>query len=85
MTTEELKAKVLGVIGNVIGKEIKDIKVEDKLAEDLGMDELDAVEVIMGLEEVFDITISDEEAEKLSTVDDVVAYVYSKTEKESGK
>ena len=46
--------------------------------DDLGADSLDVVELVMGLEEEFDVEIPDEEAEKLKKVSDVIAYVNSK-------
>ena len=45
------------------------------LEEDLNMDSLDAVEVVMALEEAFDVTIPDEDAEKFRTIGDIVAYI----------
>lgn len=48
--------------------------------DDLGADSLDVVELVMGLEEEFGIEIPDEEAEKIATVGDAVAYVDSKTQ-----
>jgi acyl carrier protein len=48
------------------------------IIDDLGADSLDVVEIIMGLEEEFDIEIPDEEAEKLTTVHKIVDYVDSK-------
>lgn len=47
--------------------------------DDLGADSLDVVELVMGLEEEFDVEIPDEDAEKISTVADAVAYIDEKT------
>ncbi|MCL6630175.1 MAG: acyl carrier protein, partial [Armatimonadetes bacterium] len=47
--------------------------------EDLGADSLDVVELVMGLEEEFEIDIPDEDAEKIATVGDAVAYIEEKT------
>ncbi len=47
--------------------------------DDLGADSLDVVELVMGLEEEFDIEISDEDAEKIATVSDAVSYIDEKT------
>lgn len=55
-----------------------EVKDDAKFVEDLGADSLDVVELVMALEEKFDIEIPDEEAEKISTVADVVAYIESK-------
>jgi len=55
-----------------------EVKEDAKFVEDLGADSLDVVELVMALEEKFDIEIPDEEAEKIQTVSDVVAYIESK-------
>ncbi len=51
------------------------VKPESKIMEDLGADSLDVVELIMALEEKFDIEIPDSEAEKLISIQDVITYV----------
>ena len=51
------------------------VKMESKIIEDLGADSLDVVELVMALEEKFDVEISDSEAEKLISIADVVNYV----------
>jgi acyl carrier protein len=55
-----------------------DVKEDAKFVEDLGADSLDVVELVMALEEKFDIEIPDDEAEKIQTVADVVNYIQSK-------
>ena len=55
-----------------------EVKDDAKFVEDLGADSLDVVELVMAFEEEFDIDIPDDEAEKIATVADVVAYVESK-------
>jgi acyl carrier protein len=50
--------------------------------DDLGADSLDVVELVMGLEEEFDVEIPDQEAEKIATVGDAVAYIEDKTKAE---
>jgi len=55
-----------------------EVKEDSKFVEDLGADSLDVVELVMALEEKFDIEIPDDEAEKIQTVADVVAYIQSK-------
>jgi acyl carrier protein len=52
-----------------------EVKEDSKFAEDLGADSLDVVELVMSLEEKFDIEIPDEEAEKIATVADAVAFI----------
>ena len=56
----------------------EEVKEESKFVEDLGADSLDVVELVMALEEKFDIEIPDDEAEKIQTVKDVVDYIQSK-------
>ncbi|MCF7931984.1 MAG: acyl carrier protein [Acholeplasmataceae bacterium] len=51
------------------------ITLEARLAEDLGADSIDAVELIMNIEEAFDIQVSDEDAQGIKTVGDLVRYV----------
>jgi len=55
-----------------------EVKEDAKFVEDLGADSLDVVELVMALEEKFDIEIPDDEAEKIATVKDVVDYIESK-------
>ena len=55
-----------------------EVKPESKFADDLGADSLDVVELVMALEEKFDIEIPDDEAEKIQTVQDVINYIESK-------
>ena len=55
-----------------------EVKPDAKFVEDLGADSLDVVELVMALEEKFDIEIPDDEAEKIQTVQDVVNYIENK-------
>ena len=52
-----------------------DVKEDSKFADDLGADSLDVVELVMSLEEKFDIEIPDEEAENIATVADAIAFI----------
>lgn len=74
---EEIKVvfdKVKEIIADKLGVNEKEIKMESTF-EDLGADSLDIVELIMAIEEEYDIQISDEEAEKAQSVGDVVNYI----------
>ncbi|EGO0810502.1 acyl carrier protein, partial [Campylobacter lari] len=51
------------------------VKMESKIIEDLGADSLDVVELVMALEEKFDVEIPDSDAEKLVKIEDVVNYI----------
>lgn len=66
------------VVVEQLSVSIDEVKDDAKFVEDLGADSLDVVELVMALEEKFDIEIPDEEAEKIATVADVVAYVENK-------
>jgi acyl carrier protein len=52
-----------------------EVKEESKFVEDLGADSLDVVELVMALEEKFDIEIPDEDAEKIATVSDAIKFI----------
>jgi acyl carrier protein len=78
MTIEELKTKVVTVIAEQLQKKVEEVKPELKVVEDLKVDDLDYVEIIMTLEEEFGIEIPDEDLDKITTVEDLIAYVYSK-------
>jgi acyl carrier protein len=67
--------EVKEVVAEQLGVNIDEIKEESKFAEDLGADSLDVVELVMALEEKFDIEIPDEAAEKIATVADAVKFI----------
>ncbi len=66
---------VKAVIVEQLSVNESEVKLESKFDSDLGADSLDVVELVMALEEKFEIEIPDEEAEKISTVKDVVDYI----------
>lgn len=67
--------KVKKIIVEQLGVEEDDITMESSFIDDLGADSLDIVELIMALEEEFDLEIPDNEAEKIATVGDAVEYI----------
>ncbi len=67
--------KIRDIIVEQLGVESDDVTMESSFVDDLGADSLDIVELIMALEEEFNMEIPDEEAEKISTVGDVVNYI----------
>jgi len=69
--------KISEVIADKLGVEPSKITPEAKFVEDLGADSLDTVELVMQLEDEFNLEIPDEEAEKLTTVSAVVEYIES--------
>jgi acyl carrier protein len=75
----DLEAKVTSIIVEKLGVEESDITPEASFTNDLGADSLDTVELIMEFEKEFDITIPDEDAEKIGTVGDALDYLSQKT------
>ena len=78
MTKEEAVAKLKAIVSDRLDVEADQVTPEKSFVEDLGADSLDIVELIMGIEEEFDIEIPDEEAEKLTTVGEAMNYTLSK-------
>ena len=75
----EIADKVKSIVVEQLGVAEDQVTPEAKFVEDLGADSLDQVELVMALEEEFGADIPDEEAEKLTTVGDAIAYVESKS------
>ena len=73
----EVETKVREIISEQLGVSPDEVTPEASFIEDLGADSLDIVELVMALEEEYDMEISDEEAEKIRTVQDVVNYIES--------
>ena len=72
---EEIQAKVIQIICEQLGKDKSEIKMSSHFIEDLDADSLDTVELVMALEEEFDIDIPDEAAEKITTVESAVDFI----------
>ncbi|MFL0268241.1 acyl carrier protein [Candidatus Clostridium radicumherbarum] len=72
--------KVKDIIADQLGIDADEISMESSFMDDLGADSLDIVELIMALESEFDLEIPDEDAEKISTVANVVDYIKAHTE-----
>lgn len=75
MSSEEVFEKVKGIIVDQLQVSEASVTLEASFIDDLGADSLDLVELIMALEEEFDIEIPDADAEKVATVNDVVEYI----------
>jgi acyl carrier protein len=67
--------KVKQIVAEQLGVEEGQVTNEASFMDDLGADSLDTVELVMALEEEFDIEISDEDAEKIQTVQDAIVYI----------
>ena len=76
---EDLKSKIEAIIADKLGVEEADIVPDASFTNDLGADSLDTVELIMEFEKVFDVTIPDEDAEKIATVGDAIQYLAGRT------
>ncbi|MBF0451623.1 MAG: acyl carrier protein [Candidatus Magnetomorum sp.] len=74
-----LKDKVLKLIAEKLDVDPEEVVPEASFVEDLGADSLDLVELIMTMEETFDVDIDDKDAEKLKTVKDVLDYLEKHT------
>ncbi len=79
METKELNSKLKEIIAEQLGISEEEIVPAASFIDDLGADSLDLVELIMALEEEFDMEISDEEAEKIQTVQDAINYIQENT------
>ena len=71
----DLENKVIAIICEQLDLAEADVVPKASFADDLGADSLDLVELIMAMEEKFDISIPDEDAEKISTVQDAIDYI----------
>jgi acyl carrier protein len=76
MSVEE---KVKEIIVDQLGVDEKQVKSDASFIDDLGADSLDTVELVMALEEEFDIEIPDEDAEKIASVQNAVDYIKGQT------
>ena len=72
---EKIQAKVIQIISEQLGKEESEIKMSSHFIEDLDADSLDTVELVMALEEEFEVDIPDEAAEKITTVQSAVDFI----------
>ncbi len=76
-TSEEITERVKSIIVEQLGVSMEEVTPDASFIDDLGADSLDIVELIMALEEEYDLEIPDEDAEKIQTVKDVINYITS--------
>jgi acyl carrier protein len=72
---EEIQAKIVKIISEQLGKDESEISMSSNFIEDLDADSLDTVELVMALEEEFEVDIPDEAAEKITTVQSAVDFI----------
>jgi acyl carrier protein len=72
---ENIEQRVKKIVAEQLGVNEADIKIDSSFVDDLGADSLDTVELVMALEEEFECEIPDEEAEKITTVQQAVDYI----------
>jgi len=72
---KEMTEKVKQIISEQLGVDEGEVTASASFVDDLGADSLDQVELVMALEEAFDLEISDEDAEKIRTVQDAIDYI----------
>lgn len=78
MSETEILEKVQKIVADQLGVDVGEVRPEASFANDLGADSLDTVELVMALEEEFDIEIPDEAAEEIATVQAAVDYIGNK-------
>ena len=74
-----VEKRIKEIVAEQLGVEESQVSNESSFMDDLGADSLDTVELVMALEEEFDIEISDENAEKIQTVQDAIDYITEHT------
>ena len=74
-STQEIQDKVVEIVCKQLGVAKEKVTLETSFVNDLGADSLDTVELVMAIEDAFDLNIPDEDAEKIGTVGDAVRYI----------
>ena len=79
MAANNVQERVIKIVAEQMGVEKSKVAAETSFVNDLGADSLDTVELVMELEDEFDVSVPDEEAEKIKTVGEAIKYVGSHT------
>ena len=74
---ESIREKVMLIIADVSGKDLSELRQENELITDLNLDSLAIYEIVIELEEYYDLQISDEHIERLRTIGDAIGYIVS--------
>ena len=74
-STQEIEAKVIAIVAEQLSVDKAEVSRETSFVNDLGADSLDTVELVMELEDEFDMNIPDDEAEKLQTVGSAIDFI----------
>ena len=72
---DSLETKIRTIVAEQLGVELEEIRMDANILDDLGADSLDVVEMVMSLEEQFDIEVPDEEVEEMRTLADIERFV----------
>ncbi len=78
ITKDEVEEKVINIVCSQLGTSRDKVKPDTSFINDLGADSLDTVELVMEFEDEFEISIPDEDAEKIQTVGDAIGYIFNK-------
>ncbi len=70
-----IEERVAKIVAEQLGTDVDQVKAESSFVDDLGADSLDTVELVMALEEEFDLEIPDDEAEKIATVQNAIDFI----------
>lgn len=81
MTRENVAEEIKKLISESLSTDINEIKEDSKFVDDLGADSLDIVELVMSMENKFDIEIPNEDAQKIKTVGEAIDYISNRVSK----
>jgi acyl carrier protein len=79
MSNLSIEERVINIVVEQLGVNAEEVSLSSSFVDDLGADSLDTVELVMQLEEEFDTTISDDQAEEMSTIQDAVDFIKAHT------
>ena len=77
MEASDIQSKVMNIVAEQLGVDEREIKAESSFVDDLGADSLDIVDLVMTMEEQFELEIPDDKAETIKTVNDAINYIHA--------